>query len=37
MAYKDIAELMMTTIGAVSAKVYKTKLPERLLRSKPIS
>jgi hypothetical protein len=25
MAYKDIAELMMTTIGAVSAKIYKTK------------
>lgn len=25
MAYRDIAELMMTTIGAVSAKIHKTK------------
>lgn len=25
MAYRDIAELMMTTIGSVSAKIYKTK------------
>jgi hypothetical protein len=25
MAYKDIAELMITTIGADSAKIHKTK------------
>jgi hypothetical protein len=25
MAYKDIVELMKTTIGAVSAKIYKVK------------